>query len=212
MPHLKKRHLFLFITLFFAALLASCDVAGYLKGQGRIEKNQISVTELTLDQQNLVRLLSAGKTAHIFNYYIDESFSEKRLWVDIYEYGVLVETPNFLHTTAPGNIPLHGQIAIMISQSASTKEYQFTLIFSVSGKIVSAEGLITVIAGDENFASASGPMQGIIDIQDEKEIILHMTKFFRDNVFTDDLQVYAEQPELLAIYPRVHVVKVQFLR
>jgi hypothetical protein len=200
------RKFFAFVCI-IAIFFTSCGACH----ENHIGENQISAAALTPEQEDLLRLISFGnQNIYIFDFLADSTFLNVDFWVDIYEYGVVTETPSGLGLMELTEIPMEGQLALIINRDAASREHQFTLISQIGGSVATSQGERFVIeTGD--FASAFGAMQGVVDIQPDRDIILHMTKFFHGGVSTGgDWQLYAENPELLAIYPRVHAVKARF--
>lgn len=191
--------------------LVICMLASSLLGCAKVpvtSKNQIAPMKLTGEQEDIVNLIASGKQEILlFDYKTEEAFKSVEFWVEIYEYGVLVDQPTDVSSFRGEEKPLDGQLAILITQNPG---FQWTFTISENGGRVSHTN--EVINTDyETIGRAYGPIDGPVAIEDGKEIVLYTSIFSNSDISTyGDQQIYSEQPELINEYPYVHIIKCKF--
>ena len=201
------RHIKIFI------LLALCVIALFLAGCSTefVYPNHISPTELTDEQQDLMSLLTAhGNEILIFDYVTAEAFEHVEFWLETYHYGTLIEQIQGVHLIVDATQPQNGQLAIIINRDNSNQYSQWTFVVRQSGGVASNrfESLTIEVAGTSR---GFGSITESVAIQNNTEIILYISKFSRDGLRTySDMQTFVEQPELLAEYPYVQIIKARF--
>ena len=200
----KKSLAMLFIIGSMLMLLSGCTGGS---------NNKIRLANLTVDQQDIVNLLVAdSQEVFIFNYQTANA-SAMELWVGVYAYGELVESMAGLSFSRSGNQSnsLSGRLAVTINYET---DGSFVWTFAVIDGNFHATNIVEFTSDSESFGSRThSPMQEAIAIQDGKDIILHTTKFHSDTVFTDgsrNSQDYINQPELLAGYQYVILIRARF--
>lgn len=200
--------------------------------------NQISFAPLRTEQQDIVNLLSFGghrQNILLFDFTTEEYFTTIELWVEVYEYGLMIELHNSVSLSSGevmpmpfwpfgvdlsnGEVvpaPLDGQIAVIVNEEADSLDHRWTLIISENNKMaVRVPDNPAIIGGDMTSRIISTTVEPVA-IYDSVEIILMATKFYRGGFSVThthiDRQVYLEQPELLERYPHAHIIKAKFSR
>ena len=174
--------------------------------------NQIAPAGLTEEQRDIIDLLSATQDILLFDFKTEEEYRSIEVWVDIFEYGVLVEQGSGISMFGAQRRPLDGQIAVVINRDDSFRSFQWTFIISEDGTRVSSS-VSDPVTVSHMSAHNSGPLPAPANIQDGAAIMLYVSKFSDDGIrLSGDFQRYFEQPELLAEYPRLHIVQARFSR
>jgi len=207
----KKIFLILFIAGIIAILLVGCS------SESANRQGTIAPTALSDDQQDIISLISSGNQEIILFDFQTPEFSSVDLWVEVYEYGELVNRPAGIGLRSDEATALDGQMAILINQETGTQNFEWTLIIrnsdGASSSVTRADPALIRSQDSEGLARAFGPINEPVEIQDGVEIILHTSIFSRGSISTfSDQQIYLEQPELLADYPYVHIIKAMFTR
>lgn len=194
----------------FIVTLAVCVMVGSLFGCTKDAMSEIAPKELTQDQKDIVSLLSSEKNdILLFEYKTKEAYTHVEFWAEIYENGVLVDTPASIDLYSDNAELFDGQFVAMISQNAG---FQWTFTISGNGSRVSHTSE-PVHADYGTGGRAYGPIDGPVAIQGSKEIILYTSIFSSGSIATqNNMQIYAEQPNLLSKYPYVHVIKCKFTK
>jgi hypothetical protein len=205
---------------FIALFLTICCMVILLLACSPKVQNQIGLMDLTSDQQDIVNLLPVVDQRFLFfDFSTDESFSSMEFWVEVYEYGVSVRRLYGLHFSKDEPRPFEGQLAIIENRENQDFGGQnFQWIFSVGeagvGLWASDRTIQTQIdIADGNFMSrAFSPLGAPVIIQDGEIIVLYVAKFSSGGIGMIDHQRYLDQPELIAGYPYVHIIKARFSR
>ena len=161
--------------------------------------------QLTADQQELITLLSRPDQEILLFEYTDHVFTGIEIWVEIYHYGELIDQRGGLKTLSDTTLEAR-PIAITITQPGQN---QFQWIISIGGS--SQRG--TPWAAEHNYmARAFGPITEPVAVIDGQEILLYISRFTTGNTLSamGDLQWYLENPETLAEYTYVHLIKARF--
>ena len=194
---MKKGVSLLLLFCLCAALLAGCA--------GRAASPpQVAPMQLSGDQQEIVNLLTHTDQEIYFFEFTDGVFTGIEIWVEVYHYGEFVEQTAGFHTWS--DTPFAARpIAIQINQSGP--EVQWTISLT-GGRHTSAPW----IAGSEYMARAFGPIREPVTMEDGQEILLYISRFTTGSFLNamSDLQWYLENPEALAGYTYVHLIKARF--
>jgi hypothetical protein len=168
------------------------------------------VAELEPGQQELLQLLSASsQDILIFDYTTSEAYQLLDIWVEVYQKGELVDVPfgfGIGLLSEQGERP-RGRVALAINQKPFY--HWFITVSSGDGGYASsysAEG----VAVDTDLARSYGPMGSPATIEDGQEIILYRSIFSEGSIIFFDTEELQERPELLDVYPYVHLVKCKF--
>ena len=198
------------VAVFFAVSAIFVILSGCTSGVN----NEIRPADLTAGQQDIVNLLTTGdQEVFIFDYQAEGAFAME-FWIEIYAYGELIESIEGLKLSRHDNRinPLNGRLAVAISNE---DDGSFRWEFAVIDGDFRATNIVDFAFHTENAgARTHGPTQEAVSIEDGRGIILHTTKFRSGHtVFTDGSRVsqdYIGQPELLAGYSYVILVKARF--
>lgn len=189
-------------------LLFLCSLTT-LSGCSNIEENNtahIALMELSTEQQEILDLFSHPGQEFLIFEYTGNSFTDIEIWVEVYNYGELVGQYSTLRTFADTPMDVR-PIAISISQT-NQREFQWSL--SIGGSRSTSEPW----AMEEEFLGrAFGPIREPVEIVSGQEIILYLSKFTTGGTLStmNDLQYYLVNPESLASYTYVHLIKVRFI-
>ena len=201
----KKLHIAILAAI--AIILTSCAA------QPAAPQNQIAPAALTDGQRDIINLLSAHSTEiHIFDFHTDGTIQNVEFWLEVYAYGVLIERVQGLSFSEPNPQLFDGQLAITIDRENDNRDFRWTFTVSQDGWRASNRFDSATLQND-GFAIRHQSLQTPIEIQNDTEIILYAAAFFRGNVaiaFSGDLQIFRDQPELLAEYPYVQIIKARF--
>ena len=194
------------IISIMAILLVGCS------SESANRQGKIAPAVLSGDQQDIISLISSDNQEIILFDFQASEFSSVELWVEVYEYGVLVDSPSGLGLHSDEATEFDGQMAILINQEQGTQNFGWTLIIRNSGGTSRTVGPpSTKIQDGVGLGRAFGPITEPVEIQDGVEIILYASIFSRGSIsIFGDKQIYLEQPELLADYPYVHIIKAMF--
>ena len=202
---MKKTIIFLFSVLMLS-FVASCSSSA-----ADPQMNTISVATLTEDQQEILDLFSipTGQELIIFDFITDELFSQVEVWVEVYEYGVLVDRPAGLVTVTDTGETRDGRLAVTINKNENV--FQWTLSTVENGSRSSHIGT-TEITGYSGLGRAFGPMDSPANIESGKEIIIYSSTFQTASTphHAFDTQTLQDQPELLAEFPYAHIIIIRF--
>ena len=201
-------------AIFFILSLAMVLLISCLNQQSPQKQSTVSHTELTQDQQDIVRLLShAGREVLLFDFHEVDSYTKLELWLEVYEYGELVDHLQGIITFChEGLFNLPEQLLIIVERSSKQdyKEYRYT--FMLYGDGSSASNTVQTQL-PLPMARSSGPIRESVVIQENTEFILYMSKFSGSGVLRvhgEDLQIFLEQPHLLRQYSYAHIIKGRF--
>jgi len=201
-----RNALYIFLSIcIMVTFLAGCSLVP------SVYRNQIAPTALTSEQQDLINLLQAHHSEIVlFDFATREAFKNIEFWLEVYEYGVMVEQIQGIHMINPEPEPLDSQLAILISHDGDHRYFQWTFIVGTGG--VRASNRFETSKMDSNmFGRMFGPILEPIEIHDGEEIILYTSKFARGGIRTfNDIQIFLDEPELLAEYSYAYVVKARF--
>jgi len=187
----------------------------FLVGCSVDERSEIRPVELTNEQQELVDLLSLGhQEILLFDFETVEAYKDIELWLEIYEYGTLVERCLVMGISEPMTMLFNGQLAVTINRNWNyEQELNYNWEFMLKGDGFGASSITQTTAGSDVLGRAFGSIRKPVEIQDGKEIILYISRYSRGGmrVFDDqNLQIYIEQLELIKEYPYVYIIKARF--
>ena len=203
---ITQKPFYILLSLFIMiTFLAGCSLIPSAR------KNQIAPAQLTSGQQDLINLLTAHHSEILlFDFATYDAFKNVEFWLELYEYGVMVERTQGIHMINPEPVPLDSQLAVIINSEQGFRSFQWTFIVSDNGIWASNRFESSPIESDV-MGRAFGPILEPIEIEDGREIILYMSKFSRGGIRTfDDIQIFLDQPELLADYPYSFMIKARF--
>jgi len=188
-----------------ALLLGGCSSSSH---------NQIGPMELTEDQQEILDLITPGHLGQIllFDFEISDSFETLEVWLDVYNYGTLIEGGAGTTMLNGENLPSEGRLAVMLNRyrGEDYQGFQWTFTISFDGGSSSARFESPNIETG-GLGNVFGPMIEPVDIQDGEEIILYISKFSGGAMRSfSDIQVYAREPELLEEYTYAHIIRARF--
>ena len=200
---MKKLILFLFICCLLAVFAGCNNIA-------EESVRQIALMELSPSQQQIVDLFTHQGQEFLVFEYSGDVFTEIEVWIEIYHYGQSEGIYVNLHTISTQ--PMETQpIAISISR---TIQNEFKWSISIGGSRASD---ISWTAEEGHYASISGSINEPVEIINNEEIILHISKFLTINPSTattvstmGNIQDYLLEPELFADFTYVHVIKARF--
>jgi hypothetical protein len=201
-----KKTIIILLSVLMLSFVASCSSSATAP-----QMNTISVATLTEEQQEILDLFSipTGQELLIFDFITDEPFNQLEVWVEVYEYGVLVDRPAGLVVVTDTEETRGGRLAVTINKNENV--FQWTLSKVENGSRSSHIGT-TEIAENSGLGRAFGPMDSPAKIEPGKEIIIYSSTF--QTVSTPhhafDTQTLQEQPELLAEFPYAHIIIVRF--
>ncbi|MCL2568906.1 MAG: hypothetical protein FWE12_05690 [Oscillospiraceae bacterium] len=199
---MRKKIAVLLMFCLCASLLTACT-----GGAGTNQLPTIAPMALTDAQQEIVTLLTNPNQEILLFEYTDGVFISIEIWVEIYRYGELIDQRGGLQTLSDAPIEAR-PIAITITRPGSN-EFQWTI--SIGG--ATQQGTPWT-AEHAYMARAFGPIQEPIEIIDDQEIILYMSRFTTGNVLgtMGDLQWYLENPEALAEFTYTHIIKARLTK
>ncbi|MCL2446111.1 MAG: hypothetical protein FWD06_05040 [Oscillospiraceae bacterium] len=197
----------------FAAIIMAMFLAGCSSPQ-----NHIRPANLTSEQRDLLDFITTHNSEILlFDFATSKPFETIEFWLETYEYGVLVDSIHSVHVTSFQEFnrgTLEGQLAVLINSNRENGnlDFQYTFIVELDGTRAH-HTVQSSTAGDDALWGISSAVSEPVYIQNGSEIILYLSKFSGDGLRTiGDLQDFAQQPELLAEYPYVHMIKARFSR
>lgn len=202
-----KKICYIFFIVITSMLMASCS------GESNNQQNHIRQAELSSEQQYILNFITTHYSEiHLFDFTTDESFTNVEFWLDVYEYGMPVDSIPGIHQINNAARPLDGRLAVIINSENGNRDFQWTFIADQGGGRATSRFESPTI-NNAGYGRMFGPILEPINIQDDREIILYISKFASDGLrIHDNIQIFAEQPELLAEYPYVHIIKARFSR
>lgn len=181
-------------------ILSACDKKSDIK-------NRVAPKALSLEQQDIVDLLSSDRQELVlFDFQTEDAYTSMELWVETYENGELTNRPVEVNAQGDGAKPLNGQFAVLISQDEG-------MTFSLTIRMNDAKYSNTSepVRIDRTLGRGYGPIDSPVAIEPGKEIVLYTSVCSANGVTSfDDQQRYLEQPELLGDYPYVQIIKCKF--
>ncbi len=196
-----RKMLLLLMSFLIATALAGC--AGT-----PAPKNAVMPMALTADQKEIVDLLSNEREILLFDFYSEENYESREIWVEAYEYGVLTNTLQGLNFFSDDEGRMDGRLAIVISHEAGSVSWSFTA--NEGGSRVSLQGE-PIKLNASALGRAFGPINDPVEIVKGKEIVLYESIYSNGSIRAGgDLQEYIENPEALGDYPYAHLIKCKF--
>jgi len=190
----------------FSVIVIMCMTIVGCTNQATNNPPQIAPMSLSAPQQEIVDLISrTGQEILLFEY--SGTFTSMEVWVDVYHYGELVGTFAKLHKFGNSTESLtDGQLAIVIHNH---NRDEFTWTMTSGGASVSSQ---TWVASNDHMARGFGPITEAVPIISGEEIILYVSRFTTGSALNThgDLQYYLQNPEILAHYTYVHLIKARF--
>ena len=173
-----------------------------------VPQNAIAPMALSQEQAEIMSLLdTSNQSILIFEYKTKDEYNSAEFWVEVYEDGVLVDTPAKISYYSDDEYQLDGKLAIVITNN---NNYQWMLSAKENDAVYSHIGESSRVS-DEIFASGSSSGGFVVEIEDGKEIVLYTSMFSNGEIRTySDQQRYVEEPELLKEYPYMHIIKCKF--
>jgi hypothetical protein len=217
----------------FGAAAALCVAVLLTACGGGLSQNEIMVTKLTAEQQEIVDLFADGeREILLFDYSAEKAYKTVDVWVEVYEYGVLTDRP--MHMTTSGNTGSRhdGKLAVVIEQNPKFN-FKWTISIAEDGSrstdkptdtpsvvvepadLVCAYGPMMIIPREykdgatTDLARTHSPMTGKVAIEDGEEILLYASVFTSDDTAST---VDAQTPETLKKYEYAHLIKCKFER
>lgn len=184
------------------------SIAG-CSGRAAESTPQIAPTTLTDSQQEIVDLIvTTGQEVMFFEYSLGGAFNDMEVWVDVYHYGELVGTLTSLRIFGDVAMPLNDGVMAITIHNHNRNEFQWA-ISNRGGRISGASWT----AAHEYMARAFGPITEAVPITNGEEIILYVSRFTTGSTLRThgDHQYYLNNPEILAQYTYVHMIKARFL-
>lgn len=172
-------------------------------------KNAISPMSLSPEQAEVVSLLNThNQNIFIFEYKTKDEYNSAEFWVEVYEDGVLVDTPIGVSYYNDDEHQLDGKLAIVITNN--NNNYQWMLSARENGVTYSQISESSLVS-DDILASGSASIGSAVEIEDGKDIVLYTSMFSNGEIRTySEQQRYAEEPELLKEYSYAHIIKCKF--
>ena len=198
-----KRILTLTLTVMcLAALLAGCT------SQAR-STPQIAPMSLSSSQQEIVDLTTdTGQEVLLFEYSLGGAFNEIEVWVEVYNYGEPLGTITSLAMFGSTQVYSldDGTLAIII-HNYEHGEFRWT-ISTGGGRSVGPSWR----AGSSYMGRAFGPIRDAVPIVDGQPVVLYVSRFTTGSTLSThgDHQYYLDNPEVLAQYTYVHLIKARF--
>lgn len=128
-------------------------------------------------------------------------------WVEVYEYGELIDRLLGISFYSDEAKSINGQLAILINHNSGIS---WTFTTREGGASISHTCEISNI-DSSTFARAFGPIDIPVIIEPDKEIVLYTSIYSTGNISTYvDMQRYLDEPELLSGYPYVQIIKCKF--
>ena len=209
-----KKLLISFFTVFLiGGYLTSCS------NRAANIKNKIAPKELTDDQKDIVDLISDDKhQIFLYDFKTTELYRSVDFWVEIYVYGVFIGRPAGVTLICEEEKLFDSQMAVRITENQG---FQWTFTVMDNGMKVSQTNSKQSFIVDDTFARGCKSLEGPMDIQNGKEIILYTSIFSNMGValYGDqqryiglyaDQQCYIGCPELIKDYPYVQFIKCRF--
>ena len=202
----KKFSALLFTVCLVMILLIGCTL------ESDNQQSTIGPAELTQDQQGIVDLLSLHHDQEflIFDFQTVDNYKKVEFWLEVYEYGVLVDRPGGLTMVCDEGSLFEGQLVIAINHyHDGASSWRFTII-NKEGSSASSIGWSQIVNNDVIIGRGLGPINEPIIIQEGAEFILYVLRSTLDVLRTYDYQIFLEQPRLLERYPYAHIIKGRF--
>ena len=195
-----KRCIAIILSIFVISLcMASCK---------KETANEIAPKNLTEGQEAIVNLLSThNQEILLFEYKTEQEYKDVEVWVETYEKGIFLNSLKGVKSSNLEKRPLDAQLAVTINQNPNF-EWRFTVLNSDG---IAVSGIFEQDDSDYELSRGFGAINDTVTIESGKEIVLYVS-FFSDGELPmyDDLQIFAEQPELLKEYDYAQILKCKF--
>lgn len=168
--------------------------------------NEIETAKLTEDQEEILDLVGLKRDVNIYNYNIDDSFKTINIWLETYHNGKLISPEGKNSFDIDGN---KGKLALIVE----TKEkYKWQFSIKNDSKLVTLGSNESDLELKKDFIIGISNLDGTIDIEDNKEIVLNTCFCKKGESMTShsDMQHYVNHPEALKQYDCAYILKCEF--
>ena len=166
----------------------------------------IAPMQLSVPQQEIIDIIAnMGQEILLFDYSLGEAFNDIEVRGEIFRYGESLGSMGGLSIYKSEGFG-DGRLAIYVRHCRHNNEFQY-VIYSEGGTFTSTAWTHS----RETVGRMFGQIDEAVSITDGQEIIIYISKFTTDYsmpVF-NDFQYYL-QPEALAGYTYVHLIKARF--
>ena len=199
-----KKHRKLSAIILVGILLVGVAACG---SKTKTPKDYAAPAVLSAEQQRVLDAVSTDKQEYmLFDFTTESTYKRVEFWVETYENGSLADAKlaaaDISYDTAR---PVSGTLSAIISHNT---EYVWTLVYSGSGGKVFQTG-----EPSEKYlteAKAYGRLNGAVEIENGKEIILYACVFSEDTAIEAfDIRQFQDARELEK-YEYAHVLKCRF--
>lgn len=196
----KKVIAIVFAAFVMAGVLSACTKKSEIK-------NEIAYKELTQDQQDIVDLLSSEtQEILLFDYKTEDTYKSLTIWVEVYESGELLDRSAYIDSYSDSANAFNGQLAVLIDYGS---DIRWTLTINSSGTTISHTG--EAANAPDGLARAYGAIDTPVEIEPGKDIVLYTSIYSAGSIlFYSDMQQYVDEPDSLANYPYVQIIKCRF--
>ena len=189
------------------ALLLALAVLAACGSKTEMPKDYAAPAVLSAEQQRVLDAVSTDKQEYLlFDFTTESTYKRVEFWVETYENGSLADAKlaaaDISYDTAK---PVSGTLSAIICHNP---EYVWTLVYSGSGGKVFQTG-----EPSEKYlteAKAYGRLNGAVEIENGKEIILYACVFSKNTAIEAfDIRQFQDAKELEK-YEYAHVLKCRF--
>ena len=185
------------IVLCTAVMLAGCTV----------DVPYVVPVQFSAPQQERIDIITQmGHEILLFDYSVGEAFNTLELRGEIFRYGESLGSMGGLSMRSDEGLG-SGRFAVFINHDRYRNEFQYR--FSSGGGTSTGPAWVH---DSEIMGSMRGPIREAVQITDEQEIIIYISKFTTGHSMSAfyDFRYYLQNPEALAGYTYVHLVKARF--
>jgi hypothetical protein len=177
--------------------------------QTAILENSISTASFTIEQQDIIDLLSIPNSQEflVFDFSTEDSYSSVEFWVEVYQNGELIGHPASLQMVLDVAHKQEGRLAVTITQNP---HFRYALSIMIMGGRVSHVSTDEVIIDRADLARFHGAISYPVIIEEGKEIVLYSSLFSDGNMYLYDHQTLQERPELLNEFLYAQIIKCKF--
>ena len=198
-----KKKLLILVSLVTVLNTTSCNT----QTEKTYKQNTIYDVELSEDEKDVLDLVGARSEMDIYEFNVDENFTELNIWLEVYKDGELLSRANEFSTDIK---PGKGRIAVKVE---GEQQELWTIKYKDEESEASAVfELEEELKNNINSFSSNGNLDEVIEVADDKEIILKKYLFSNGDSFNSfNNQYYAEQPSVIKDYPYVYLLKCKII-
>ncbi len=174
-------------------------------------KNAVMPMALSADQKEIVDLLSgAQQEILLFSFQTEAGYANREVWMEVYEYGKLTESPSLMSMPSDAALPLSGSLAVVLTHTDEGIGWAATFSEGGTRAIYMSSDPIMGSLNGAALGRGFGPLSHPVEITPGKEIVLYASLHSFGGISMGDLQAYIGNPAALSGYPFAFLIKCKF--